>query len=181
MDKKEELIRNAKIRKPKGKDIGLNTSWPIIITGDLSREAGHILKKAKELRDNGYYEFAWERDGKILSKYHKDAQAIRVRSIPELMAIISEIDQEEENSEQKDEEMTEGIETQTSKKEVNGKVTENKRMEDRTKKNQSTRTSPVNLRKRSQNQSHQQTILKYASSSRSTSCQNSNSGNSSKK
>jgi len=147
-DKKESMIRNAKNRKLQGGEIGLNPSYPIIITNDMSKEAGETWKKAKEYRNKGYFEFVWEREGKIFIRADKDAQAVRIRSMQELRELVTRREMEEDYVEQEEEDVTREDAVGNT-----NPASRMPRMEEKARKNQvlpGPTRSPVNLRDRNQ-------------------------------
>jgi len=184
-EKKEELTKNAKKRRPKGKDVGLNSSVPIIIANDLTRETGQLLREAKGMRDRGYFKFVWEREGKILIKRNEDTLAIQIRTQNDLMAIVEEMESERNGEEiHVEEEQQQEINTGEEETAKNGETTTTGRTTGRTAKKgennrtAQTRSSPFMLRERRQ---HQVSMHKYVKTDerRSISRQSSNSSNTS--
>lgn len=69
-----------------------NSKLSITATGDLTRKTGILLKRVKELQNKGYYKFVREREVKILIRMSKEQPTIRIRSIQDVMQIISQME-----------------------------------------------------------------------------------------
>lgn len=75
-EKKKEVMKAAKIAKPSGEDIGINTKMPIYFDDHLSKETKQRWLEAREMVDAGMIHSARCIDGKIKVKELQDGPTV---------------------------------------------------------------------------------------------------------
>lgn len=134
-DKKKELIVRAKAKKLKASVLEwTKENTPIYISNHLTRYTAELLREAKKLRDEGYFEYVWEKDAKILIRKDENSLAVRIKDKSQLETIqlrsrSEEITNEDENGASEEdagkEERKEVHEEQGNLSEATNKTTRN--------------------------------------------------------
>lgn len=97
-DIKSAILSKAKIMKPKGSDIGFESSLPVYVDEHLTKETLKLWLTAKNMVKNGVIFNATCREGKIKIRRTESSNPMRVVSISQLERFnhVSDMDSEQE-------------------------------------------------------------------------------------
>ncbi len=83
-DKKIDLVKAIKKKKPKTEMLGYIVDNPIYGEDQLTQKNKEILLKTKKLRREGIYMFVWVRDGQVFVRENAEGRTYKIMDMAQL-------------------------------------------------------------------------------------------------